>query len=395
MKMNKIVLFFVIIMLFTPLVNAANFGEDEDYLGQVIDDYENDDNVDGAVNIINNSTLDCMELNLTSGLLTENYTTYTEHDVGADRIIFDDYWVEHDSYRNEITYLYKEFTSKTFFEFETEFDVYISYEEQYAVGIPFMLSNFTGDERQHIDNSWGMLAFRFYRSTPPQDRRVMIIIRNSTGGFVDAEINYPIGQWLYITARQNSTHYAAWVYTDEAKTTLWTYFEIRHDPEYYDIMYGCNGYRTAAAANHIIYNVTKLRIFSGEFYEEDGYYYADDILDGDPALTYLYNISIPENTNATIEFSTDNETWVDHNNVAGYDLLIAGYESLDLRDIYNETVYRRVNMSSNGVYTPRLYQDRFVTVTSIIISGGGINSSTLIIVIFLSIIAISLVYGVK
>ena len=135
-------------------------------------------------------------------------------------------------------------------------------------------------------------------------------------------------------------------------------------------VYGAFSYNTGLDVAHTGFNEYLWIGSYGNVYDESGTYYTVNVLGGDPAIAILYNLTIPAGCGATMEFSTDNVTWVDHNNQAGFDTLIAGYEALDLRDVYNGTTYRRVNMTSNGEFTPRMYQERFVTVTTIIPSGG-------------------------
>jgi len=72
MKLKRIIpVFFILILsLFPtpPFVESAGYGEENENLGQFTDDFENADNVSVAVDVINNQTLDCMELNYTTGL---------------------------------------------------------------------------------------------------------------------------------------------------------------------------------------------------------------------------------------------------------------------------------------------------------------------------------------
>ena len=69
-KDSKKFKFFIIVLLtiiiispMNPIVLADGYGEENESLGQFVDDYENDDNVSFSINVINNQTLDCMELN--------------------------------------------------------------------------------------------------------------------------------------------------------------------------------------------------------------------------------------------------------------------------------------------------------------------------------------------
>ena len=85
MKTKRIIpIFFILILsLFPalPFVESAGYGEENENLGQFTDDFENADNVSVAVNVINNQTLDCMELNYTTEeTRIYNLTSLREHD---------------------------------------------------------------------------------------------------------------------------------------------------------------------------------------------------------------------------------------------------------------------------------------------------------------------------
>jgi len=80
--------FLTLILLATllqPVLAINDYGEDEDYLGQVVDDYLTDDNVSSAVGVVHNSTLDCMELDRKSLSFDANFSTWTEVD-GSNRL---------------------------------------------------------------------------------------------------------------------------------------------------------------------------------------------------------------------------------------------------------------------------------------------------------------------
>jgi len=103
----------------------------------------------------------------------------------------------------------------------------------------------------------------------------------------------------------------------------------------------------------------------------DGEYYTEEMLEGDTGLVLMYNVSIPEDTGITIEFAEDNSTWVNHNGQAGYDTLIAGFESLDLRDLNTTSLYMRLNMTTTDIErTPRVHQLSLVTIADVILGEG-------------------------
>ena len=85
MKTKRIIpVFFILILsLFQtlPFIESAGYGEENENLGQFTDDFENDNNVSVAVNVIRNSTLHAMELNQSVGqTVIYNLTRLREHD---------------------------------------------------------------------------------------------------------------------------------------------------------------------------------------------------------------------------------------------------------------------------------------------------------------------------
>lgn len=98
-------------------------------------------------------------------------------------------------------------------------------------------------------------------------------------------------------------------------------------------------------------------------YSNDGHFYTTDVLSNIAnSIVLLTNTTIPENDIVTVEFSSDNVTWVDHNGDPGSDTLVSGNESLDLRDLSYSNLYSRFNLTDGGAdSTPRLYQIRVIT----------------------------------
>lgn len=99
-------------------------------------------------------------------------------------------------------------------------------------------------------------------------------------------------------------------------------------------------------------------------YEEEGYLYTTEVLSGiSGRSTVLLTNSTLNNGEISVAFSSDNSTWVNHNNESGYETLAGGYESFDLRDLNFTTLYMRYNFSRGGLQlTPYLYQVRVITI---------------------------------
>ena len=370
------VFFLISLLFFTNIVfvAASEYGEDEAYLGQIVDDYENDDNIAAAFNVIHNETLDCMELNFTFGVSARDYTSFVEVDVPANRITFPNTTcVRHVSSRSEITYLYEDSGVDAWYEYDVYFDVFIDSEQRYARGIPFMISNNIGNQAAHYSGFWHHNVVWIYRSSATASNRYIALTWYGGGApplsGTQFKLNYPLDQWLYFRVRQNSTHLACWIYNDVEMSSRWAYFELSVEPKGFRYVYGVSGYTPGAAA-YIDYYVKNFTTGGSGGYVEDGHYYTVEMLEGDTALSLMYNVTIPEDTGMTMEFSEDNVTWVNHNDQAGSDTLITGFESLDLRDLNTSTIYSRVNMTSNGLDTARIYQLRLVTITDVELGDG-------------------------
>ncbi len=111
-------------------------------------------------------------------------------------------------------------------------------------------------------------------------------------------------------------------------------------------------------------------------YIQIGIFYTKDILNyvNGSSIVLLTNSTIPENDEIKIQFSPNNSSWYSHNEILlGYDNLVEGFESIDLRDLnYSSNLYMRFNFSDGGSdSTPRLYQLRLITSANETISENG------------------------
>ena len=372
---SKAILFFLLLSALIPQAWAADFGEDEDYLGQVIDDYENDNNIAAMIDTINNETLNCMELNFSgTQQIPQNFTLYTEVEEGNEINIVNATYADITLSRGKTSYAW--------------FDMGVDALDDFNLYGVFRLD-------YHNLNGWGAYCFMTNDIESEQDHRanddpfIAWTISGSNGDIQAAEHDTS-GVWHMsggaVTVIDDTFY---WIKFEKTGTLLefdiYTTKALRDaegNGDFYDgqivlqedysfrYLMLCQSHDDSRTEveNVELYNLA----FITSGYSAIGTYYTVNVLDGDPAIAILYNLTISAGCGATMEFSTDNFTWVDHNNQAGSDTLIAGYENLDLRDIYNGTTYRRVNMTSNGEDTPRMYQERFVTVTTIAPSGGGL-----------------------
>lgn len=364
-------LFLCLILLVTvlqPVLAINDYGEDEDYLGQVVDDYENDDNVSSAYNVINNATLDCMELvySVSEGMILENFTTYTEQDEGGG-VSVDDYFIDAVIARNRNRYVYFDFGADYFGNFKLYGKFRQDYHDSGAFGAFSMFSNYLGNQKQHRDNNeahicWivsgsaGNLKIYEFDGAGAHTSADKVVVDDTFYWFKMEKVADVVYLDVYTTEELRDAEGNGNWYDDDL--TLQSDYSFRY-------FYVFNSFDDGLTQemNMELYDFKFNGTVSG--YQSPGHYYTEEMLDGDRALALLYNASIPVGTGMTMDFSSDNVTWVDHNNAPGSDTLIAGFESLDLRDPNFTALYSRINMTSTGEDTPRIYQFRLVTITNV------------------------------
>ena len=370
--------FFLSLYPYITFIEGAGYGEENESLGQFVDDYENADNVSIAVNVINNQTLECMELNYTLGVKDyEDFTTYTEDDAAGD-LTFVALKVDWNTMRRDSdSHLFKDYGVDAFGDFEAQFtfdltDVEAGDSSYVAIMWPFSLSN-SDDGRAGV-HATGGIGLELSQEGSIDDkfrfRLFQVGVFNAYGGY------RAIGKF-YITIDRSGTNVRFRLYTDEARTNLIeTISSAGGTTTEYRYSLVSIGYDIGTdPADHSTGNIENL--WFGNYsvgYETDGYFITDDYLNytTGKSLTLLTNSSLPASTSITAEFSEDNSTWVDHEGNAGGSNIIAGFYALDLRDLNYEDCFIRYNFSGPGDSTPRLFQSRLITT-----EGPGIVNITL------------------
>lgn len=102
-------------------------------------------------------------------------------------------------------------------------------------------------------------------------------------------------------------------------------------------------------------------------YELEGCFYTTNILSNISSLSILMTNTTLDSGIINVQFSDDNFTWVNHNNQNGYDTLIEGFDSIDLKNLNFSKLYIRFNFTRGGFFkTPRLYQIQIIYETGFI-----------------------------
>lgn len=129
--------------------------------------------------------------------------------------------------------------------------------------------------------------------------------------------------------------------------------------------------KTGTTGDYGYVNNTGLPISTGGYDDDDGYMITDNYLDyiNGSSLVLMTNSTVPIYTYLTVQFSDDNMTWVNNKNVAGYNTVVDGFSSIDLRNINSTDIYMMYNFTGNTEATPRLYQSRLISTGGV--GGGG------------------------
>ena len=379
MKSKRIIpVFFILILsLFPtlPFIESAGYGEENENLGQFVDDFENTNNITVMVETVRNSTYNAIELNSTAMFtVIYNLTSLREQDYYA-ALTPDFSWAiaNNDEIRMVCTvagqgkgYMFLVVNSAWLDDKYVRFRYYPhssninpAYQHQYfqvydgtydrsveadfpSGGEPPNKGNGQLYSYKNIDglNNWFIKDFQVDTSGGSESNVTVwwmdIDAWNaiSTGLYLDwIEINTGAGgtgNLITIDYRNLSP------ITMEQVGTQWDY-GYAANPE---LPFGIGGYPT-----------------SGYFITEDYLNYTTG-----NSLALLTNASIPTGTSMTVQFSNDNATWLDNEGNVGSTAVLDGFYAIDLRDLNYSDSFKMYNLSTTDpMITPRLFQSRLVT----------------------------------
>ncbi len=315
---------------------------------------------------------------INDGKIYENLNDdYTEVDNANNRITFPygDYYVQYASHRAEWVYLYYDYGVNYFDDFVHELDCYMVSSPLYGIGFFYVLSNVIKAQRQmQLDND-NFFAIVFYYGGGGDE-----IQFRYCDGITTHQLGYSCNKmvWYYLRVIKNDTDIDLEIFSDSERTTLLDtlHFDLTSD-EKFRYIYACNGYQQAGYTQILTLYAKDYWIgkYSSVFgYLDNGIFYTKDILDyvNGSSIVLLTESTIPVSDGIKVQFSPNNSSWYSHNAVlTGYDDLVAGLESIDLRDLnYSSNIYMRFNFSDGGSdSTPRLFQLRLITSANV--TGGG------------------------
>lgn len=403
---------------FIPEVGA---GEAHYYLGEFIDDYENEDNVSVKSQVIRNSTLDCMELNYTAGGIEGTYidewdasdaTGFHVSAMGTDGNFL---WISNygtdEVYKFYMNGTYTGEHWNTLVQGGAVFGVcsdssniwtvdYLTDKlNKYTMGGVYVSQ--TSIAGQSGDSKGVATDGNFIWVIDSADSKVYKY--TMAGGYTT--------EW-FPTIAEGANQYG--ITTDG--TNIWTVNLANTNVSKYT-MAGVyvSSWDHSGQSNSSVYGIASDGAFiwllqvspkvvfqydaGGGGYANSGYFTTTELLSAlnGTALVLLTNTTLNSGT-LKVQFSDDNATWVDHNDVVGSDTIIGGNESIDLRDLDFATIYLRYNFTRGGaVLTPRLFQTRLISTegTGLAVGVGGVNRPTILIVGGLITIVVAVFIGVK
>jgi hypothetical protein len=381
--MNKKIITILIIISFlcglVPIQGATNegYGEDSTALGQFVDNYEDNLSVSVFSNVIQNDTLECLELDVSFVEIIENYTSYTK--VGADSVVsLDDYNISFVQYmRGTEESYYFDYGVDAVGDFEYYFDVVVSDVEagdassRNMINL-FMVCNWIGDLQDQPVGTYDYVFVAVRNSGTQDDKYIVSVVVAQDGAQLgtlsSALYNVSPNVLYFVVNRTNGNFNVSW-YSDLSRTVLIESMSYNGGGlnDTYQYVYGIQAvdavgdagdWCSGSVANLWLGNYTTGYLSSGYVTTTN---YMINITANGSGLVQMTNTTIPVNTAITIEFSNDGSSWT------GTTTLIDGFQSIDLRDLNYTAVYERYNFSTtDSSVTPRIYQSRLITTIGVV-----------------------------
>ena len=166
----------------------------------------------------------------------EDFTTFTEVDVGADRIQKTANHIDHLAYRNESTYLYKDYGVDHFGNFTHKIKVKRETVNLDGWGCVWGLSNVINDNY----NTATQIIVNFYGSS-----MIYLYERNSNDWYGQSWSSASGSTWYYIKIVKSGTALSAYIYSDSDYSNLLTTLSLTlHVDHQFRYLYGCNTYNS-------------------------------------------------------------------------------------------------------------------------------------------------------
>jgi hypothetical protein len=365
-------------------VAVGQYGEDSTSLGQFVDEFTDLNNVSVTVDVVRNTTYNSIELNGTTGIPTlENYTTYTEIDEDGD-ITVTDYTITFDTMRRDaISRVQFDYGANFFDEFQHELDVNMTDIEagdasDRSSPMVWAVANSLGPWVGDVQNS-DSIAVWINQVGATDDQYQFHITWFEAGALQDQVIGIVrnVNEEVYLVMNRTDDDFFLAVYSDSSRSTLnetLTILNVANTQFRY--LYGLLNVGSANDPADHASGVLSDLWFGNETggFVSSGYLTTEDYLDQVNGSTLvLQTISkIPASGGITVEFSSDNATWINQT------ALVDGLFSIDLRSLnWSGSTYLNYSLTtSDSSETPSLNQSRLITTEGAAAAGAGVNVSS-------------------
>ena len=171
----------------------------------------------------------------------EDFTTFTEVDIAADRIQKTANHVDHIAYRNEDTYLYKDYGVGHFGNFTHKIKWKGNIVSSGAMGIFWVVANNLDDVKGLDDNNYSHLRLVAY-----DDSRYIYLYENHNGTlYFNGPYTFTNDTWYYIKIVKSGTSLNAYIYSDSSYSNLLHTLSLTlHSDQTNRYLYACNTYNT-------------------------------------------------------------------------------------------------------------------------------------------------------
>lgn len=335
-------------------------------IDEVVDNYADASKVNVTYQVINNSTLEVMELNFTA---SQNFNAWTEVDIGGDHIMITAPKVAWNNQpRAGDTRAYQDYGVGFYGDFSTEFEMEYSNVEagdasDSMINTPFAVSNSNGD----WDAIWASQTLLIYASQDGvNDNRIQFILYTRSGGATigsSAGIVRNLAKYYMRVSRTGGT-FKAQFYSDAGRTAL--VFQLSCNAPLNTLRY----FQIAVSRNHPAdgtdHSTGYIQNLDGGEYVLSGYFTTTNFMTGlnENITVVLLNSTIPEGS-INLEISETGIVWTD------LGLITGGYDCADLRSLgFTDAVFRcNFTRGASLDVTPRLNQIRLIH------EGAGVGPS--------------------
>jgi hypothetical protein len=375
---------------FSIKLHNPAYGEDSQSLGQFVDNFDTTGNVSVTLGTRINTTSGVIELFPIGSPSSPQYENFTEQFSLTDpnnRLTLDDYVITAlNSARGDESRATEDYGSGNI-DTDTEFwfdwnitELNIGDGTQRKI-VQLMVVTVTSNIKGRSNDE---LQFNLEQLVAEDNTKYQLEFEQWDGGAKTGEllssVELNVSQEYYGIFNRTGNLKEWFIFSDSARTNLVDYLNI-----------------TVGSDNHRFLHVFKQNDATGDPNDDfngtfsnlwntskgsmggvgSGYFistnYLLDLIANGSTLVYMANTTIPQNTVITIQFSSDNSTWVNSKGVSGYNTLSGGFESIDLRDLnYTSGFYIMVNMSNtDGSSVPFMSQSRLITTEGNSTGAGG------------------------